>query len=113
MPQTPISCRGVVRMTHQQRPPASDRAPRDRTQPEYGLPNRQAQARQRAQQRARQSGEFPYEQPAKTRPRREHHTDDEGNGKLIGGAIFLLILGLGNYILYAYTGWLIIPIPRR
>ena len=103
-------------MTHQQRPASSDRAPRDRTQPQYGIPRgqAQAQARKRAQQRAPQFGEqIPHEQPAETRPRREHHTNDEGDGRLIGGAIFLLIFGLGNYVLYKYTGWFIIPIPRR
>lgn len=32
---------------------------------------------------------------------------------LIGWVIFILIFGVGNYILYSLTGIFIIPLPRR
>ena len=37
--------------------------------------------------------------------------DDEGGG-LMGWVIFILIFGVGNFILYKTTGWFIIPIRR-
>lgn len=40
--------------------------------------------------------------------------DDENEGSgIMGWVIFLAIFGLGNLILYATTGIVIIPIPRR
>lgn len=39
-------------------------------------------------------------------------SDDEGGG--IGGImIFILIFGVGNAILYYFTGIFLIPIPRK
>ena len=39
--------------------------------------------------------------------------DDDGIGGKIGGfVIFILIFGVGNYILYYFTGIFIIPIRR-
>lgn len=39
-------------------------------------------------------------------------SDDEGGNGWIGILIFILIFGVGNAILYATTGILIIPIRR-
>jgi hypothetical protein len=43
-------------------------------------------------------------------------SEEEGGGsggnQLVGWLVFLLIFGVGNAILYATTGWLIIPIRR-
>jgi hypothetical protein len=39
--------------------------------------------------------------------------DDGGNNSVVGWVVFILIFGVGNYILYQTTGWLIIPIPRK
>lgn len=39
-------------------------------------------------------------------------SDDEGSG-LQGWIIFILIFGVGNAILYYFTGIFFIPIPRR
>lgn len=39
-------------------------------------------------------------------------SDDDGGGGM-GWLIFLLIFGLGNFILYATTGIFLIPIPRK
>ncbi len=39
-------------------------------------------------------------------------SDEEGGG-MQGWIIFLLIFGVGNAILYATTGMLFIPIPRK
>jgi hypothetical protein len=39
--------------------------------------------------------------------------DDEGGGGGLGILIFLLIFGLGNFILYQTTGIFLIPIPRK
>jgi hypothetical protein len=36
-----------------------------------------------------------------------------GGGTIIGWVIFILIFGVGNFILYKTTGIFIIPIPRR
>ncbi len=36
---------------------------------------------------------------------------DEGNSGM-GWLIFILIFGVGNFILYKTTGWFIIPIRR-
>jgi len=36
---------------------------------------------------------------------------DDGN-PIMGWVIFLLIFGVGNWILYSTTGWLIIPIRK-
>ena len=38
-------------------------------------------------------------------------SDDEGGSGLMGWVIFLLIFGVGNFILYQTTG--IVLIPRR
>lgn len=37
----------------------------------------------------------------------------EESNPLVGWAIFILIFGVGNYILYQLTGIFIIPLPRR
>lgn len=39
-------------------------------------------------------------------------SDDEEGGGIKGIVIFVLIFGVGNYILYATTGIFIIPIRR-
>jgi hypothetical protein len=39
--------------------------------------------------------------------------DGEGGNPLIGWLIFILIFGVGGVILYATTGIIFIPIPRR
>ena len=39
--------------------------------------------------------------------------DDEGGGGGYGWLIFILIFGVGNYILYATTGIFLIPLPRK
>lgn len=39
-------------------------------------------------------------------------SDDDGGGGLMGWVIFILIFGVGNFILYKTTGILIIPIRR-
>lgn len=39
-------------------------------------------------------------------------SDDDG-GNLRGWIIFILIFGVGNFILYSTTGIFLIPIPRR
>lgn len=40
--------------------------------------------------------------------------DDEKEGSgIMGWVIFILIFGLGNLLLYATTGIVIIPFPRR
>jgi len=39
-------------------------------------------------------------------------SDDEGGSGLTGWVIFLLIFGVGNFILYKTTGIVIIPIRR-
>jgi hypothetical protein len=36
--------------------------------------------------------------------------DDDGGSKLKGIIIFILIFGVGNAILYYYTGFFIIPL---
>lgn len=38
--------------------------------------------------------------------------NNEGN-PLVGWLIFILIFGVGNWILYQTTGIFLIPIPRR
>ncbi len=38
---------------------------------------------------------------------------DEGGGGIPGWVWFLLIFGVGNFILYKTTGFYIIPIPRK
>ena len=38
--------------------------------------------------------------------------DDEGGGAM-SWIVFILIFGVGNAILYYFTGWVIIPIPRK
>jgi hypothetical protein len=40
-------------------------------------------------------------------------SDDEGGGGIGGLVIFVLIFGVGNAILYYFTGIFLIPIPRR
>ena len=41
-------------------------------------------------------------------------SDDEGGSNAwVGWLIFILIFGVGNYILWATTGIFLIPIPRR
>lgn len=40
-------------------------------------------------------------------------SDDEGGSGIKGWLIFLAIFGLGNAILYYFTGIFLIPIPRR
>lgn len=39
-------------------------------------------------------------------------SDDDDGGGLGGWIIFILIFGVGNFILYQTTGMLIIPIRR-
>jgi hypothetical protein len=39
-------------------------------------------------------------------------SDDEGGSGLMGWVIFILILGVGNFILYQTTGIVLIPIRR-
>jgi hypothetical protein len=39
-------------------------------------------------------------------------SDEESNG-LMGWVIFILIFGVGNAILYYFTGVFFIPIPRK
>jgi hypothetical protein len=39
-------------------------------------------------------------------------SDDEGGSGLMGWVIFLLIFGVGNFVLYKTTGFMIIPIRR-
>jgi hypothetical protein len=39
-------------------------------------------------------------------------SDDEGGSGLMGWVIFLLIFGVGNFILYKTTGIVLIPIRR-
>ena len=76
------------------------------------------QQHQRVQrpQRPRDDG-FEYEgdrqhQEFEETPRRRVYEDDSGFQGM-GWVIGLLVFGVGNYFLYKYTGWLIIPIPRR
>lgn len=38
-------------------------------------------------------------------------SDDDGG--IMGWVIFILIFGVGNLILYYFTGIFLIPIPRR
>jgi hypothetical protein len=38
--------------------------------------------------------------------------DDDDGGGLMGWVIFILIFGVGNFILYKTTGIVIIPIRR-
>jgi hypothetical protein len=40
-------------------------------------------------------------------------SDNEGGSGLMGWVIFILIFGVGNFILYKTTGILLIPIPRK
>ncbi len=39
-------------------------------------------------------------------------SDDEGGGAM-GWLIFILIFGVGNFLLWKFTGIVLIPIPRR
>jgi hypothetical protein len=39
-------------------------------------------------------------------------SDDEGGSGLMGWVIFLLIFGVGNFVLYKTTGIVLIPIRR-
>jgi hypothetical protein len=39
--------------------------------------------------------------------------EEGGGGALMGWIIFILIFGVGNFILYQTTGIFFIPIPRR
>jgi hypothetical protein len=38
---------------------------------------------------------------------------DDDDGGVQGWLIFILIFGVGNFILYHFTGIFLIPIPRR
>ena len=42
----------------------------------------------------------------------EYNDNDNDNG-LIGWIIFILIYGVGNFILYKTTGIVLLPIPRK
>lgn len=45
--------------------------------------------------------------------RRLTMSDDDEGGGATGWIVFILIFGVGNWILYETTGWFILPIPRR
>lgn len=40
-------------------------------------------------------------------------SDDEDGSGMVGLLIFVLIFGVGNAILYYFTGIFFIPIPRK
>ena len=55
----------------------------------------------------------PYDEEAEPYQRRPVHDGGGGDNHTMGIVMFVLIFGLGNWLLYKYTGWLIIPIPRK
>jgi len=43
----------------------------------------------------------------------DNNENNNGEGNVLPWIIFILIFGVGNFILYQTTGWLLIPIPRK
>ncbi|MHC4404286.1 MAG: hypothetical protein ACYTG0_31920 [Planctomycetota bacterium] len=56
---------------------------------------------------------FPRQHYAETTTTTSDDDDESGAGAVLGLVIFVLVFGVGNWILYSTTGYIIIPIPRR